>query len=186
MEENVKRRLRRGQLESIVLGTIATAGMIGVALIAPNVLGALAKLGLLPRPRQKEIIAATRKKLIKNGYAIFVKNHLRLTTAGEARLRELLIRTGNAPIEKPRHWDGKWRVLIFDIAEKRRSLRTKVRNTLEALGFRRLQDSVWVYPYPCDDLITLLKADFRIGRELLYLVVDTIEHDKRLKEEFNI
>ena len=77
-------------------------------------------------------------------------------------------------------------MLIFDIPEKRKSLREKVRTTLVSLGFKRLQDSVWVYPDDCEDLITLLKADFRVGKDLLYLIVDTIENDRVLREYFGI
>ena len=54
------------------------------------------------------------------------------------------------------------------------------------IGFVRLQDSVWVYPYDCEDLITLLKADFRVGKDVLYLIVDSIENDKYLRAEFNL
>ena len=88
--------------------------------------------------------------------------------------------------KKPKRWDGKWRVLIFDIPERRKSVRDKVRLTLTAIGFKRLQNSVWVYPYDCEDLITLLKADFKIGRDLLYLIVDSIENDAILRDWFDI
>jgi len=76
--------------------------------------------------------------------------------------------------------------LIFDIPEYRRSLREKMRRTLTVIGFKRLQDSVWIYPYDCEDLITLLKADFRIGRDVLYMIVDQLEGDQRLCKEFGL
>ena len=41
-------------------------------------------------------------------------------------------------------WDGKWRVLIFDINERRR-LRTQLRRLLDGVGFVRLQDRL-AYP----------------------------------------
>ena len=50
----------------------------------------------------------------------------------------------------------------------------------------RLQDSVWIYPYPCEDLINLLKADFKVGKDLLYLIVNFIENDKWLKRLFGL
>ena len=65
-------------------------------------------------------------------------------------------------------------------------LRNKIRDTLRAIGFIPLQGSVWVYPYDCEDLITLLKADFHVGRGMLYMVVDALEYDMRLRQEFGL
>jgi len=87
---------------------------------------------------------------------------------------------------KRRRWDGRWRVLIFDIPEERKLLREKVRHTLVSIGFERLQDSVWIYPYDCEDLIALIKVDFQIGREVLYLIVDSLENDGHLRKLFGL
>ena len=54
------------------------------------------------------------------------------------------------------------------------------------IGFMRLQDSVWIYPYDCEDLLTLLKADFKVGRDMLYMVVDQLEYDVSLKVRFGL
>ena len=75
---------------------------------------------------------------------------------------------------------------LFDIREGRKSLRERIQRTLRAIGFRRLQDSVWVYPHDCEDLITLLKSDFKIGKDVLYLVVDQLEYDAPLKAHFHL
>ena len=58
--------------------------------------------------------------------------------------------------------------------------------TLRDIGFIRLQNSVWVYPYDCEDLITLLKADFRVGKDVLYLVVEAMENDKEIRKHFRL
>jgi CRISPR-associated endonuclease Cas2 len=76
--------------------------------------------------------------------------------------------------------------LIFDIKEERKGMRDKIRRTLNTIGFIRLQDSVWVYPYDCEDLIMLLKADFKIGKDLVYIIADSIENDKDLRLAFNL
>ena len=70
--------------------------------------------------------------------------------------------------------------------EKRKGLRDKIRLTLNSIGFVKLQDSVWVYPYPCEDLIVLLKADFKIGKDLLYIIADSVENDSELQKLFNL
>ena len=50
----------------------------------------------------------------------------------------------NFEFEKPKRWDGKWRILIFDIREKVRRRRDEFVDLLR-LGFK-LQNSVWVFP----------------------------------------
>ena len=55
---------------------------------------------------------------------------------------------------------------------------------MQEYGFIRLQDSVWVYPYDCEDLIALAKANFRIGFDVLYMIVERIERDTHLREHF--
>lgn len=184
IETESKRRKKKDELQKIILGTIAAAGLMSVAIMAPNVIGALNKLGLTKLKRQKEIITLTRKRLVGAGLLKYEGKFLRLTPKGEARLRQLELH--EYKLKKPKRWDKKWRMLVFDIKENQTGLRDKVRRTLRAIGFSRLQNSVWVYPYPCDDLITLLKADFKIGSELLYVIADDIEHDKQIKKDFGL
>ena len=61
-----------------------------------------------------------------------------------------------------------------------------MRRTIESVGFVKLQQSVWVYPYDCEDFITLMKADFKIGKDVLYVIADKIEYDRPLKEMFEL
>ncbi|HVS79995.1 MAG TPA: CRISPR-associated endonuclease Cas2 [Candidatus Paceibacterota bacterium] len=181
-EQQSRKRTKRKNLQFYILRTVAAAGVIAVGAVAPNVLGALGKLGFILPKRQGEFIKSAQRKLVENGYLVLSQGRLSLTKKGE---RALLLKEGFAKA-KPRKWDGKWRILVFDIPERRKSLREKVRNTLLDLGFYRLQDSVWVYPYECEDFITLLKTDFRISKELLYVIGDSIENDSHLIHHFSL
>lgn len=171
-------------MKRLILSSIKAVGVLGAALIVPNVLGAIGKLGIVPGLRHEEVIRRSSKRLTSQGLLEWKGKKLTLTSKGEAALRQLELKGFDIP--KPKKWDKKWRVLIFDIPEYRKGLRNKVRATLRAIGFVPLQASVWVYPYDCEDLITLLKADFRVGNDLLYLIVDQIENDRRLRLEFGL
>lgn len=46
-------------------------------------------------------------------------------------------------------WDGKWRVVVWDIPEKRRAARDLLRYKLKWLGFKQLQKSVWITKKNC-------------------------------------
>lgn len=184
LEEKSKRRKRKGDIQKAILVSVQVAGLLSVALLAPNSIKYLKSLGLLPTKRQKDIILRSRQSLLTQGLLKYENGFLKLTEKGEAKLQ--LLEMKDWKIDKPRRWDGKWRVLIFDIPESRRPLRQKIRNTLSNIGFVKLQDSVWVYPYACEDLVTLLKADFKVGKDLLYLIVDFIENDKNLRKFFGL
>ena len=92
----------------------------------------------------------------------------------------------NFQLKKPKKWDRKWRIIVFDVKEKERRKRDELRDYLYKIGFKRLQDSVWVFPYDCEDLLMLLKADLGLGRNMLYIVADVVENDRSLREEYGL
>ena len=47
-----------------------------------------------------------------------------------------------------RGWDGKWRIIVFDLPEKKRGLRNDLRKQLRSARFGGLQRSVWISPGP--------------------------------------
>ena len=85
-----------------------------------------------------------------------------------------------------KRWDGRWRMVVFDIPEKRRSIRVRLRATMQSMGFMLLQNSVWIFPYDCEEVITLLKAELHVGKDALYAIVEKIENDKPIKEHFKL
>lgn len=184
LEKRNNKRVRVRDLQQIILHTIATIGVVGIGLLAPNVIRAMSKLGILPRARQKEYVSSAASKLRQKGFLKFEGGQYQLTTDGEKLLRHWEF--ANYKLKIPSRWDRKWRVLIFDIPEKKKVIRNQLTLMLRQAGFERLQDSVWVYPYDCEDIIGLLKTDFGIGRNLLYLIVDEIENDKHLRQQFKL
>lgn len=183
--ENKNRKLvRRTELQEAILETVATAGVIGVGLIAPNVVGTFSKLGLIPHARENEVIKSAASRLRKKGLLSFENGRYSLTETGGKILRHWQMT--DYKIGQPKKWDKKWRVVIFDIPERKRSVRAEVRRIFTEAGFRRLQDSVWIYPYDCEDVIGLMKTDLGIGKDLLYMIVDQVENDRHLRQEFNL
>ncbi len=87
---------------------------------------------------------------------------------------------------KHHRWDKRWRMVVYDIKENRRGVRVKLQELLRGFGFYKLQNSVWIYPYDCEALMILLKADFKIGTDVLYAVVEKIENDQKLKTHFGL
>lgn len=184
LEERNRKIVRRTQVQEAILGTVAATGIIGIGLLAPNVVGALHKMGIIPYSREKEVVKSAASRLRKKGLLTFENGSYSLTKTGEKVLRNWQM--SDYKIKQPKKWDKKWRVIIFDIPEKKRAIRTEIRRIFIEAGLRRLQDSVWVYPYDCEDVIGLMKTDLGIGKYLLYLIVDQIESDRHLRLEFDL
>ena len=184
LEEKSRIRKKKGDIQKAILASVKIAGLLSLALVAPNSIQYLKSLGLIPKKRQNDIILRSKDTLINIGLLKYKNGFLELTEKGEAKLK--LLEMKDWKIDKPKKWDGRWRMLIFDIPEKKKPLREKIRSTLFSIGFMRLQDSVWIYPYSCEDLVSLLKVDFRVGKDLLYLIVDSIENDKNFRKLFNL
>ena len=182
--KNSKRR-KKQDMQRLVLDTVATTGVLSAALVAPNAIGAMKKMKMLPSSRQKESIQRARDRLVAKGLLKHTEqNFLQLTQEGQRVLKRM--QTQEDALKKPKRWDGRWRILIFDIPEYRKSVRDKLRRSLQAVGFIFLQDSVWVYPYDCENFIALLKADFKVGKDMRYIIADTIENDTSLKKTFGL
>lgn len=184
IEAASKKRATKGTVRRAVLQTVAAAGILGVALVAPNALVLLKQAGILPAKHQRHSISIARNRLLKEGFLVYRNGKVALTKKGENALSMLMLQEYKIPT--PKRWDGKWRILIFDIPEHRKRTRDLVRKTLQDVGFIRLQDSVWVYPYDSEDLLILLKADFRIGKDMLYIIADSIENDGLYRKHFGL
>ena len=122
--------------------------------------------------------------MVKKGLMRFNGKFYELTMAGQERLRRWEF--NQFKFERPKKWDKKWRVIIFDIPDKKRKERDQIRTLFKSAGFYLLQESVWVYPYDCEDIIALLKTDFGVWKNLLYLIVEELENDRYLRDEFDL
>lgn len=69
--------------------------------------------------------------------------YLRLTSAG----REKIVRDFPMLSLATKPWDGRWRIVIFDIAEIDKNTRELLRDKLRQLGLGMLQESVWITPH---------------------------------------
>lgn len=111
----------------------------------------------------------------------------RLTKKGE---KEAFIAYFNAEKssysnKKPK-WDGKWRIVLFDVPEKKRRHRDYLRNLIKSLGFRELQKSVWVSPYSIPDFLREILAEEKILFHTRMITTSSIDYDKDLKRLFNL
>ncbi len=114
------------------------------------------------------------------------KTYLVIIERGKQRLRQFEFDTLVLP-GKPKRWDGKWRIVVFDIPETRQRERKTLRQKLEALGFLPLQKSVFVYPYPCEDEVDFLCQFLDVDRYTHCLGATTLgSAEGKVRRHFNL
>ncbi len=184
--DGTERKAKIAIVQKAVLYSLSAAGGLALALVAPNALQVLAQFGWIKTKRSvKDTISKSVERLLKAGLVVKEKDSfITLTLKGQKRLSE--IERADYHLQKPKKWDGKWRLVSFDIKEKRRHVRALLRATLASVGFVHLHHSVWVYPHDCEDFLSLLKADYHIGVEILYIIAEYVENDRWLRVHFQV
>lgn len=184
---------KRVPLQTIILGTLFVTGGLTIGLIAPNLLGLFEYLNPISRRntmRFNQRITQALLRLERRGLIRITgegkKREIHLTTQGEGLIDRLY--AGAYVIPMPVRWDGKWRLVMFDVPESRKKVRDTLRMLLRNAGFVHFQDSAWIQPYPCDELVTLLRSHLGSGKgEIRYLTAALAdESDFAFRKHFNL
>ncbi len=188
-EKTVEQREKVQNVKKIVLASLAIGGILTVAVLAPNALQALGALGVGKKKwNARFYINTVINKLVKDGLIRFEGRGdgkcCVLTEKGERRLARYQLQEFSEK-EFPK-WDGKWRIIIFDIKEYSRAARDNLRRELQNAGFVKLQNSVWVFPHDCEEFVFLLKTSFELGKSVLYMTVEKLENDSWLRKQFGL
>ncbi|QQG45314.1 MAG: CRISPR-associated endonuclease Cas2 [Candidatus Sungiibacteriota bacterium] len=109
-----------------------------------------------------------------------------LTLSENGKRRALTFKLGEMEIPKPNSWDKKWRVVIFDIPESRKGVRSSLRYQLCRLGFYKLQKSVFIHPYPCSDEVDFIIELYHVRPYVRQLVVEALDNELHLKKIFQL
>ena len=144
---------------------------------------------ILKTARQKSRYSDVTKNLIKKGFLKIKNNNgelkLKITDKGKMIASDHYIEAIK-PSKKRKDWDSKWRIVMFDIPERKKKARDMVRFHLKRLGFLQVQVSAWIFPYDCEDIVTLIKGEFDLGKEVIYLIADSFEGDYIFRKKFGI
>lgn len=113
----------------------------------------------------------------------YQKEVFKLTKLGYFRVRKLMKSFG---IVKPKKWDRKWRIVVFDVPETKKEERDIFRRQLKSLGFAHVQKSLFVHPYECKDQIYYLAGNLFIKPSVRYIVAEDITGEKDLRRRFGL
>lgn len=111
--------------------------------------------------------------------------YISLTEEGKQRVKKYWI--DDLQIKKPEKWDGKWRIMIFDVKDKQKIKREALRGKIKELGLYQLQKSVWVCPYSFEKEAGILREFFGFDLEEMKLIVALeIENDEAIRRYFKL
>lgn len=182
-------RKPRSEIVKDIFLTIAVSGAIYIAAsspyFVPNLMRALKRSKRYGKKKVYDAFYRLRKEGCINIRNTGGQIYISLTKKGKKKAGWLQI--DSLKIKKPKKWDGKWRIVVFDIVEMKKMHREAFRGKLKELGFRQLQKSIWICPYYCKDEIDLLRDFFGLSEDDLRLIVaQNIGDDRRFRELFDL
>ncbi len=109
---------------------------------------------------------------------------LRLTDQGKRYAKREEFFGSTLQIKRPKKWDHLWRIVSFDIPEKKRLFRDILRNHLKTIGFKELQHSVFIFPFPCESEMLALTELYNATRYVRIITAQKIDNETALKKHF--
>lgn len=172
-----------------ILQVLAKVGAIGMIFAFPGAAPAIRSLvfgdNSYDRWKTKKIITQLKRQKF-----VTIKenddNTVTVCITNKGMQRTLSYHLQNMHLNKPKIWDKKWRVVIFDIPDRHKKIRDIFRMRLRQLSLYQLQESIYVSPYPCFDEIEFLRELYGIPFTVKYLLVEKIEDDRELKQQFSL
>jgi hypothetical protein len=179
----------KSEIVKDILISLLVGGTIFIAASSPYFIKNLLEGNKRWQKYPKKKLGSTFYNLKKQGLIVIEKRgrQIYISLTKEGRKKAGLFQINDLKIKKPKRWDKKWRLVIFDIAQLKKSHREAFRGKLKELGFYLLQKSVWVHPFDCWAEIELLRDFFGLSKkEVRLILVKDIEDDEELKKFFKL
>lgn len=174
-----------------ILKLIAVGAVVGTVLAAPNAVQLFDKpLELMfrkmdKRERERELRRIERYMRRQGLISLEPDNYqhgLSLTKKGQKRLKKVMYKDLAIPIQTK--WDNRWRLVFFDIPQKRKTSRDALTQKLRLLKFQPLQKSAWIHPFPCRDIVAKVTETLEISKYITYTEIIHIDNEADLKDRF--
>lgn len=171
-----------------ILAVAGVAGIITIAAIAPNSLQMLKLFGFGKKDYNPKSVYNTLKRLQKNKLVDITEKDgkiiIKITKDGKNKILEYGFE--NMQITKPKKWDGKWRIIGFDIPEKKKKAREALRHKIKELGFIKMQKSLFVYPYECKEEVEFVGEFFQVYEHIVLIEASSINQEEHYKHIFEL
>lgn len=184
---------KNSKSHKILNALLISGGALTISLISP-LSGALLIKGLLKLYfRKKKFI---KEKFLRDLKRLQTRKLIDYKVLPDGKIKIVLTRLGKEKILiydfdklkiSSNSWDGKWRLVVFDIPDYQGKARDALREKLKSLNFYRIQKSVYLTPYNCENEIDFICSVFDINRNnVLIFEVSRFEGEEKLKHYFKI
>lgn len=176
----------KSEIAEIILSLILVTGVMAVAVAMPNAV----QLFKYFKPRntyernriKRSVVRLEKRGLIQKMNT--ADDGFVLTAKGEEKaLRHKL---ESMKIARPKKWDGKWRLVMFDVPEGKVQARRSINLALKKLGCIHYQKSVFITPFPCKEEIDFVGKCFNVRQNIRLVIAERVEGDAPLKKAFNV
>ncbi len=186
--------LQARSLAHALLAAVALGGILLTALLAPNAFQMLGRRHRRDewwtereanRKRIREALERLHRKRLVTYHERGKETFIKVTEEGHAYLKKFEF--DDMRLRPAGRWDGKWRMVIFDIPETLVRERNALRQKLRDLGFHQLQKSAWIYPHECHDEIDSISQFLAIDRHVVYLESESVgQQEGKARKVFNL
>ena len=117
LEEKTRRIVKRTKIQDVILQSLYGAAAVTLALAAPNAVQLLKHVdpNMARKRHPGRRMSQAVSRLVSRGLVTRdVSKRLILTEKGK-KYAELIDHKGRLQFAKDRKWDGRWRIVIFDI-----------------------------------------------------------------------
>lgn len=135
----------------------------------------------LKRRKKRKYLKQSLARFIKNGLILRNAGKFLVTRKGRSFFRRLVVKEEFKNIKS---WDGKWRLITFDVPISFNKKRYQLRSLLKNFGFYQLQKSVWIYPNYLAEKFWKLLVDLTLDRYCKVMLVEFLEGDEEVKRHF--
>lgn len=177
----IKHRFRLGENEKEIIKCIGLGLFVVASVVMPTLPVAVQP---IIKMRGHKGFRKLLKNLEKKRYISLGGEKIKLTKGGKALLRN--IRISELTFERANSWDGVWRLVSYDVPEIYKKDRDLFRSVLERNGFRKIQESLWVFPYECKERIAILAKDLGLSSFVVVMTTDHLPNQEEMLENFDL
>ncbi len=168
----------------LILGLIAVSAFVFVTAAAPNAMQYLRFIPGLEDTRKRRKMQQKLYDLHRSGYLAIAGGKYVLSIKGKKLLGEEDL--WNLAVEKPKKWDGVWRIVLFDIPTKRENGRRALRLLLKNLGCFQYQKSVFIHPYNIYPQLEEIMKFYKLASYVDVIETKMITREDEVKPRFNL
>lgn len=184
-----KERFKLGPVQKKVLLLLLGGVGLSVARSSRQMIKVVKSVGNEWAKVNRQSLNAAIRQLYQSKLIKWVENEngtLTLVLSANGKKQALTYNLDKMTIDRPHRWDGKWRVVLFDIPETRKKARNALREMLKRLEFFEYQKSVFVHPYNCRREIDYLIEFFNLRPCVRFIVANELDNELHLKAYFKL